>query len=328
MHKSSNPVNFGLIILCIIIKSMGCIELTCKESENMVHKKFLIIITLILFAAAAICGILSYKGGIGNRINPENSNSEEKNINKKNNQNSLKDRTFTGKNLKYNNQSVPVLYYHSIEYEKGNELRLPKEKFREQMKFLKENGYTTLTMNELYDFLAHDKPVPDKSVVITFDDGYRDNYENAFPILKEFGFKATIFIITSTIDKEEDFLTSNQLKEMERYGIDIESHTVNHDKLDRLSYDKQLYTLKNSKEFLEKLLNRKIYYFAYPYGEWNENTIKALKNAGYKMAFTTESGWANKNKGLYRLNRVYVNANHSMAEFERRLANEKYDISE
>ncbi|AZV55240.1 polysaccharide deacetylase family protein [Clostridium sp. AWRP] len=237
----------------------------------------------------------------------------------------VKDREFTGNNLKYNSESIPILYYHSIDYEKGNELRVPKEKFREQMKYLKDNGYTTLTLNELYNFLAYNKPVPNKSVVITLDDGYKDNYENAFPILKEFGFKATVFMITSSVNNEKDFLTSSELKQMDSYGMDIESHTVNHDKLDRLTYDKQIQTLKDSKEFLEKLLNKKIKYIAYPYGKWNESAIKALKTEGYSMAFTTAGGWTNKDQGIYTLHRVYVSEKYGMNEFKRRLTNGNYE---
>lgn len=230
-------------------------------------------------------------------------------------------------NLIYNSQSIPVLYYHSIDYEKGNELRIPKEKFRQQMQYLKDNKYTTLSLDEFYNFLVNNNPVPNKSVIITFDDGYKDNYENAFPILKEFGFRATIFVITSTIDKEKDFLTSNELKEMSSCNIGIESHTVNHDNLNSLDYDAQIKTLKDSKEFLERILGKEVKYIAYPYGKWNENTLKAVKSAGYNMAFTTIGGWSNKDQGLYTLNRVYVSNNHNMDEFKRRLTNSHYEVS-
>lgn len=239
----------------------------------------------------------------------------------------IKDREFTG-DIIYNNNYVPVLMYHSIDYEKGNELRVPKELFKKHMKYLKDNGYTTITMNEFYKFINDNKPVPRKSVVITFDDGYKDNYVNAYPILKEFGFKATIFVITSNIDKEKRCLSSAEIKEMNENGIDIESHTVNHDKLAKLSYDKQMQTLKASKDSLEKILNKKEEYIAYPYGSWNENTINAVKSSGYKLAFVTESGWSNKNQGVYTLHRVYISANHDVNEFKRRVTNPEYYKSE
>ncbi|MBV7275402.1 polysaccharide deacetylase family protein [Clostridium sp. PL3] len=235
-----------------------------------------------------------------------------------------KEREFKEVPLKQNDKSVPVLMYHSIDYEKGNELRVPKEKFREQMQYLKDNGYTTLTFDELYDFLVNNKPVPEKSVVITFDDGYEDNYQNAYPILKEFGFNAAVFVITNAVDNEKPFLTSEQLNEMEKNGIEIESHTLAHDELNKLSYDKQVTTLKGSKAFIEKTLNKQVKYIAYPFGKWNDDTIKALKDTGYDMAFTTVSGWSDKSQGMYTLSRVYISANYDINEFKRRLTNPKY----
>lgn len=257
----------------------------------------------------------------------EEKNKEQANSNKDKNTKVKKEREFKEGKLKYNDSLVPVLMYHSIDYEKGNELRVPKEKFKEQMKYLKDNGYTTLTFDELYSFLVNNKPIPEKSVVITFDDGYEDNYSNAYPILKEFGFNATIFIITNAIDNEKAFLTSAQLKEMEQNGIDIESHTLAHDELNKLPYDKQVETLKGAREFIEKKLDKKVKYIAYPFGKWNNDTIKALKETGYTMAFTTVGGWSNKSQGIYTLHRVYVSANYDMNEFERRLTNSKYNVS-
>ena len=300
------------------------------------HKKLALIISIFF-----ILGLVTYNLVNLSRVKSKNQNITNESLNNskkdqgKNNEdlnlgnekggNVIKERDFKGENLKYNNKSLPVLMYHSIDYEKGNELRVPKEVFREQMKYLKEKGYTTLTLDELYSFLIKDKPVPEKSVVITFDDGYKDNYENAYPVLKEFGFNATIFVITSTIDTDKGYLTSKQLKELEANGIDIESHTVNHEQLDKLQYNKQLDTLKNSKDYIEKTLGKPSKYIAYPFGKWNDNTIKAVKDAGYNMAFTTASGWTNKNEGIYKLHRVYISANYGMKEFERRLTNANYD---
>lgn len=241
--------------------------------------------------------------------------------------NIIKAREFKGENLKYNDKSVPVLMYHSIDYEKGNELRVPKEAFREQMSYLKQNGYTTLTLDELYDFFINNKPVPNKSIVITFDDGYKDNFENAYPVLKEFGFNATIFVIASTVDANKNYLTSPQIKELEENGIDIESHTVNHEQLDKLTYAEQLTTLKSSREYIEKLSGKQKKYTAYPFGKWNDDTIKAVKEAGYSMVFTTESGWGNKSQGIYELHRVYVSANCNLKEFERRITDASYNKS-
>jgi peptidoglycan/xylan/chitin deacetylase (PgdA/CDA1 family) len=211
---------------------------------------------------------------------------------------------------------IPVLMYHSIDYEKGNELRIPKDKFREQMKYLKDNGFNTLTLEELYSHITFGTDIPSKPVVITLDDGYDDNYTNAYDVLKELGLKATVFAITSTTDVSGDYLTSKQLKEMDANGMSIESHTVNHPKLNELSYEKQLEELKQSKDYLEKLLGREVKYIAYPYGNFNNDTLKAAKELGYKMAFTTKGGLAEKSNGIYKLNRIYVSDKHDMQKFK------------
>lgn len=228
--------------------------------------------------------------------------------------------------LKYNDNGIPVIMYHSIKYEKDNAVRIPKEDFEAQMKYLKDNGYTTLSLDELYDFMEKNTPVPEKSVVLTFDDGYKDNYETAYPILKKYGFKATIFVIANYIGKDE-YLTTSQIKELDKNGFDIESHTANHEDLSTLSYEKQLATLKSSKETLEKLLNKEVKYIAYPYGKHNENTVKAAKNAGYKLAFTTDGRWSDKSDGILTLDRVFISSSHNLDTFVYRITTPNYDFN-
>lgn len=297
---------------------------------NKKYKKFTLIFSIVLLIGLAIYGLVNQKIYQYNNKKTDTTKANintENDINTKNVENVKieKKREFKNMPLKYNDKSIPVLMYHSIDYEKGNELRVPKEKFREQMKYLKDNGYITLTFDELYNFLINNKPVPEKSVVITFDDGYEDNYKNAYPILKELEFNASIFIITSTIDTDMNYLTSEQLKEMDKNGIDIESHTVNHDQLDKLSYEKQLVTLKQSKDYIEKVLNKKVNYIGYPFGKWNNDTIKAAKDAGYTMAFTTVGGWSKKDQEIYTLDRVYISADFGINEFVRRITNSNYN---
>lgn len=227
-------------------------------------------------------------------------------------------------NFKHNDKGIPVLMYHSIEYEKGNTARLPKEKFKEQMKYLKENNYTTLSLEEAYDFFISNKPIPEKAVVLTFDDGYVDNYVEAFPILKELEFKATFFVITDLVDKIPSYMNLVQLKELQASGMDIESHTVNHEHLNQLSYENQVKTLKESKDFLEKSLNKKIQYFAYPYGEFTEETLTAVKETGYKMAFTTAGRWSDKTDGILTLDRVFISGAANLDVFIERITNANY----
>jgi peptidoglycan/xylan/chitin deacetylase (PgdA/CDA1 family) len=237
---------------------------------------------------------------------------------------------FEGKTLIYNDKSIPMLMYHSVDKEiiketgKLNELRVPKEMFREQLQLLKDEGYTTLTLSEVYNFMENNKGVPEKSIVITFDDGYVDNYTNAYPILKEFGFNATVFVVTDYVDKSTLYMNSEQLKEMDKNGVEIQSHTVTHPHLPQLSHEKQLEELKNSKAFLEGVLNKKVEFIAYPFGENNEDTRKIAKECGYKMAVLADGKWSNKNNGLYTLQRVYVSSLRDINNFKERISNPNF----
>lgn len=294
-------------------------------------------IGIIVIILVLLCGIVTYNTVINKKNNNSSANNKQEISNKVAQIDTKKDepkynklREFNGKNLIHNDKQIPVLMYHSIADNSkvtdnvSKSIILPPEVFKQQMQYLKDNGYTTLTLDELYNFLKNDKPVPEKSVVLTFDDAYEDNYTNAYPILKEFGFRATIFVITGGTDKIGAYLTSAQLKEMDTNGIDIQSHTVNHEELDKLSLEKQQETLVQSKQFLEKLLNKKVDYIAYPSGKYNNFTEQAAKNAGYTMAFTINNGWANKDTNILFLNRVFVNALKGFDQFKERLTNPNY----
>lgn len=221
-----------------------------------------------------------------------------------------------------NASSVPMLYYHSVNPSEANEIIISPEKLKNQLMLIKNLGYNTITIDELNDYLTSNKNIPEKSIVISFDDGYMDNYTYAFPILKELNMKATIFLITSGID-DGYYLSSDQIEEMASYGIDFESHTVSHKKLDTLTYEEQLSELKNSKITLENLLNKKINTIAYPFGAYNEDTIKAAKEANYTLAFTTKYGNIHIGDSLLELNRIYVNTYDTMDTFKERLLNSK-----
>jgi peptidoglycan/xylan/chitin deacetylase (PgdA/CDA1 family) len=236
-------------------------------------------------------------------------------LSKKNQQSEL-DKLQQPVKLAQKQERIPVLMYHSIDYEAGNELRIPKEKFREQMKYLKDNGFNTLSLDELYSHLTLGTELPQKPIVITLDDGYVDNYTNAYPVLKEFNQKAVVFMITKTVDTDYNYLTSEQIKEMDRNGMSIEPHTVNHPELDKLSYSQQKMELEESKKALEKLLGREMKYIAYPYGKYNNDTLKLAEELGYKMAFSTRSGLAEKSNGIYKLNRLYVSEKHTLEQFK------------
>ncbi|WP_234123752.1 polysaccharide deacetylase family protein [Clostridium hydrogenum] len=240
---------------------------------------------------------------------------------------SLKNNVYDNSNKKSNNESVPVLMYHSIcDDNDDNIMKVPKKQFDEQMKYLKDNGYHTLSANEFYNFLVNGKSIPKKSVLITFDDGYQNQYDNAYPTLKKYNFNAVLFIITNYLDKGTLYLKSSELKEMSQNGIDIECHTLNHAKLDKLSYEDQLKNLEESKNKLEGITGKSVRAIAYPYGEFNVDTVKAEKKDGYLMAFTTSGKWASNSKGLYAINRIYIFPQYNMKNFIDRVTNSNYSL--
>ena len=215
-----------------------------------------------------------------------------------------------------------MLYYHSITEPANNEVTLAPKNLKAQLKYIKDQGYITLTMNELRNYLLNNSPIPEKSIVITFDDGYMDNYINAFPILKELHMDATIFCITSDLDGSY-YLSKEAIKEMSDYGIDIESHTVNHPKLDKLTYEEQLAELKDSKKTLESITGKPINSIAYPFGDFNDDSIKAVKNAGYTLAFTTHRGLADRIDNPLKLDRIYISSTYDINTFKEVLTKTK-----
>lgn len=188
---------------------------------------------------------------------------------------------------------VAVMMYHHIgalpenadNIRKG--LTVSTEEFEEEVKFLSEAGYTIVSFAEL-DYLTQKNKVPEKTVVLTFDDGYDDNYSYAFPVLKKYNAKGTFFIISGKIGKE-GYITEDQIKEMSTGGQEIGSHSVNHPSLEKYKGQSLTSELVKSKETLEKITSGAIISFCYPAGKYTGDTIKAVQDAGYKYAVTTKS---------------------------------------
>jgi len=218
-------------------------------------------------------------------------------------------RSMTAKMLKdsANGTKVMVLNYHKIDNMNISLSVLPKD-FEAQMAYLKENDFHAITPEELYSALSGNSELPKNPVLITFDDGYEDNYVNAYPILKKYGFKGTIFVITSFLDKSmKNYITWDQAAEMDASGIiSIQSHTVTHRSMTELSDDQLRRELVDSKEAIETHLHKKVNFIAYPTGTYNLHIAQLVKEAGYEGAFTIKYGNVDKASNLYALERVPV----------------------
>ncbi|SEH34751.1 polysaccharide deacetylase family protein [Selenomonas sp. KH1T6] len=214
---------------------------------------------------------------------------------------------------------VLVLNYHKID-NKHHSLAVKPEDFESQLKYLSDHGYHSISPDELYEGLAGTKPLPENPVLITFDDGYKDNYTTAFPLLKKYGFKATIFAVTSFLGKQPQYFTWEQAREMEQHGISIQSHTATHRSMTDLSDEELRSELADSKRKAEEELGHPVEYMAYPTGTYNLHIAEMVKEAGYKAAFTIKYGNVDEASNIYALERVPVfHTAHTNRDFLERI---------
>ncbi len=216
-------------------------------------------------------------------------------------------------------KKILVLNYHKVD-DSFNSLAIPPKLFEQQMEYLDSQGYHTISPDELYQGLAGEADLPPNPVLITFDDGYVDNYTNAYPILKNHNMKATIFVVPGFTNVNKGYLTWDQMLEMEQNGITIESHTLHHKALEGLSDDQIITELRDSKEQLEERLGHPVEYLAYPTGTYNLHIASLAKEAGYRAAFTVKYGNVDQGSNIYALERVPIfRTERTMHDFYARL---------
>lgn len=234
----------------------------------------------------------------------------------------------------YHHDRVPALLYHRFlpkdKVERG-ELIDPERvyvsydtAFAEQMAYLNREGYTTISMDDFLAFRDGERTLPPKPVILTCDDGFMSNYLYAFPILKKYGMKATIFV---TPDAESDNfkkyasldspLTHEQLREMSDYGISIESHGMTHRYLTELEPEVVRWELEESKRALERILRKPVRFLAIPSGAYNRTVRQLAKEAGYKSVFCMLKGSNNARSNRYALRRVVVARDFTLEDFQR-----------
>lgn len=204
---------------------------------------------------------------------------------------------------------VPILMYHYIEFQdKDDKIRASLTTnpytLEEQIKTLKKANYTFMTAGELADVIAGKKQLPKKPIVLTFDDGYRDFYTYAYPILKTHNVPATQYVITGYLNNP-NHLTVPELQEIATNGlIEIGDHTVGHDWLKEKPFQEVSFQVGQSKKDLEKLIGKRVVSFAYPYGAFDLQAAKIVDATGYTNAVSTIPGIIQSHENeffLYRL---------------------------
>lgn len=209
-------------------------------------------------------------------------------------------------------RNIPILMYHHVADEPGW-LYVKKETFSQQMGYLATKGYAPVTLPEIVENLQTGKPLPQKPVALTFDDGYRDFYENTYPILRVFNFKATAFVITQHVEGA-NYVSWDQLREMVGSGlITVGNHTLSHPSLSILTEERLKDEIISAKNIIEGNLGISVNIFAYPYGGANGEAEKILKENGFVAAVTSHSGLSCA-KLPYELPRIRI-GNASLSDY-------------
>ncbi|MBP2000114.1 peptidoglycan/xylan/chitin deacetylase (PgdA/CDA1 family) [Paenibacillus shirakamiensis] len=215
--------------------------------------------------------------------------------------------------------SVPILLYHRIGKDTSDLLQMTPDHFEEEMNYLKSAGYHSIQFKDLQACWDRRQSLPSKPVLITFDDGYEDNYTAAYPILLKTGMRATIFVVTGSIGTP-DRLSWEQLQTMEDSGvIDTQSHTVTHFNLTKLNELGQQRELGPSKDQILQHLGHVASVLAYPYGFYDQRSKLAVRKAGYAFAVIAEPGSASKSQGRFALHRILIPADLTLENFKEKV---------
>ena len=277
-------------------------------------KKILVtfFVTLLIIVLIVLI-FLGVKKLLGNnfKLNLENV-SINTDFNTSDNLSALADTTVVPKST---SATVPIFMYHFILDDYGDypdtENFLKPETLEEQLKYISENGYQTIYIDEMDDLYKYEKPV-----ALTFDDCFVYFYDNAFPLLKKYNQKATIFIITDYINGE-NYLTEEQLKEIADSGlVKIESHTKTHNYLDEMTYEEQVTEAVESKERLEAITGQEVTVYCYPSGRYNDETLDIIDDY-YDFGLEMLGGICNTDnlEDYYHIPRIYANRSMTLSMF-------------
>jgi len=230
---------------------------------------------------------------------------------------------------KFKGDFIPIIGMHAIEDHIEDPIELYTGHFDKLCSVLKEYGYETITLRDLLDYMDSGKELPEKPVIITSDDGFQDVYINGLPILKKYGYKMTVFLVTGAVGEDESERKTNEyfekgsgygsptrplliwpeIEEMYEYGCEFQSHTVNHVRLGLASDEDVLYELKQSKEDIESHLGNEVMFVALPKGNYNPDKEPLFEKAGYRGALRHAGGAEDLSTiDLYSIKRVEFNS--------------------
>ena len=189
-----------------------------------------------------------------------------------------------------NRAQVPILCYHQIrdwslsDSKRAKDYIVPVNNFREQIKLLADNGYHTISPDQLYNYLMRGVPLPSKPVMITFDDSREEQFSIADKELNKYGFKGVYFIMTVSLNRP-GYMTRDEVKQLADEGNTIGSHTWNHSNVKNYVTGDWVKQVDKPSQELERVTGKPVDYFAYPFGLWNKQAVEQIKQRGFKAAF-------------------------------------------
>lgn len=240
------------------------------------------------------------------------------------------------------NGPIPILMYHTISRSSNPKLRataVSPDIFEDQMRLLSELGYSSLTTTQYANYIHNNcEEIPDRPVVLTFDDAYADFRDAALPILENYGFNATVYVVTDHVGKTAKWLTRigegerkllgwDDLVALESKGIEIGAHGCTHRAIDALPHDEALFEIRSSKSTLEGRLNRSVQSFAFPYGYYSKRDQVLLRNSGFTSACAVKFALSALGDDVFALARVMPTSKMQRADFRRMLSGEGHKIA-
>jgi len=219
---------------------------------------------------------------------------------------------------------VPILMYHNLRDLPNTASELDRtwtvapKQFEAQIALLVARGFQTITLGQLVAHLKHGAPLPSKPIVISFDDGWVEQYTVAFQVLKKHNRIGTFYIYTNPLDRNR-YLSWAQLREMTAAGMDIQAHTLSHPHLLAIPASEAFREISESKKIIEAKLGKPVVSLSYPFGEYNAGTIELLKRAGIESAVTLASGYRQRADELHTLHRIRVSYDDTLDAFAKQL---------
>ncbi len=225
---------------------------------------------------------------------------------------------------------VPILMYHYVSWPPANadryrrDLSVAPEQLAEHLAYLQGQGYQGITLYDLLNHLAWGQPLPEKPIILTFDDGYRDNYDNAFPLLRQYGFPATFFVLTEVTGQDvPDYMSWDQLREIAAAGMDVECHGRVHDDLPKISHDRLVWQVLGCREMIEAELGQRPRFVAYPSGQFDDQVVAVFASDHYWGGISTQQGAWHSSDDLFALKRLRVRNTTGVEQLARLLAYEE-----